>query len=95
VLINYESSVGAFLLVALLLLYLVIITLCILFIPALVDNHKCTQPCYFPLLYKTATQKVKMDWNYLTRSSRLGASPVVVPVVLWSLPLFCFIRESS
>jgi competence protein ComGC len=37
VLINYESIVGAFLLVALLLLYLVIITLCILFIPALAE----------------------------------------------------------
>jgi competence protein ComGC len=37
VLINYELSVAAFLLVALLLLYLVIITLCILFIPALAE----------------------------------------------------------
>jgi competence protein ComGC len=37
VLINFESSVGAFLLVALLLLYLVIITLCILFIPTLAE----------------------------------------------------------
>jgi competence protein ComGC len=37
VLINYELSVAAFLLVALLLLYFVIITLCILFIPALAE----------------------------------------------------------
>jgi competence protein ComGC len=35
--INYESSVGVFLLVALLLLHLVIITLFILFIPALAE----------------------------------------------------------
>jgi hypothetical protein len=33
--------------------YLVII-LCIiiLFLHLLSTNHKCTQPCYFPLLYK-------------------------------------------
>jgi hypothetical protein len=51
-------------------------------------NHKCTQPWYFPLLYKTAAQKVKMDWNSLMRSSTLCAAPVAVPVELWSLPLF-------
>jgi hypothetical protein len=33
---------------------------------------------------------VKMDWNSLTRSSRLCVAPVVVPVVSWSLLLFCF-----
>jgi hypothetical protein len=29
-----------------------------------------------------------MDMNSLMRSSRLRVAPVVVPVVLWSLPLF-------
>jgi hypothetical protein len=57
----------------------------ILFLHLLSINHKCTQPCYFP----PATQKERMDWYSLTRSSRLCVTPVVVPVVLWSLPLFC------
>jgi hypothetical protein len=39
------------------------------------------------LLLKPAAQKERMDWNSLTRSSRLRVAPVVVPVVLWSLPL--------
>jgi hypothetical protein len=30
-----------------------------------------------------------------TRSSRPCVAPVVVPMVLWSVPLFCFLRESS
>jgi hypothetical protein len=29
-----------------------------------------------------------MDWNSLTRSSRLRVALIVVPVVLWILPLF-------
>jgi hypothetical protein len=60
----------------------------ILLLHLLSTNHKCTQPCYFPLLLKPAAQKEKMDWNSLTRSSRLRVAPVVIPVVLWSLPLF-------
>jgi hypothetical protein len=52
-------------------------------------NHKCTQPCYFSLLLKPAAQKEMMDWNSSTKSSRLCVAPVAVPVVLWSLPLFC------
>ncbi len=66
----------------------------ILFLHLLSTNHKCTQPCYFPLLYKHAAQKVKMDWNSLTSSSRLCAASVAIPVELWSLPLFHFARES-
>jgi hypothetical protein len=46
-------------------------------------NHKCTQPCYFPLLYKPATQNVKMDCNSSMRSSRLRGAPVDVPMVLF------------
>jgi hypothetical protein len=60
----------------------------ILLLHLLSTNHKCTQPYYFPLLLKPAAQKERMDWNSLTRSSRLRVAPVVVPVVLWSLPLF-------
>jgi hypothetical protein len=51
-------------------------------------NHKCTQPCYFSLLLKPAAQKERMGWNSSMRSSRLRVAPVVIPVVLWSLPLF-------
>jgi hypothetical protein len=56
-------------------------------------NHKCTQPCYFPLLLKPAAQKEKMDWNYSTRSSWLRVAPVAISVVLWSLPLFHFVES--
>jgi hypothetical protein len=44
----------------------------------------------FPLLLKPAAQKRKMDWNSSTRNSRLRVTPVVVPVDIWSLPLFRF-----
>jgi hypothetical protein len=59
-----------------------------LFLHLLSTNHKCTQPCYFPLLLKLAAQKERMDSNSSTRSSRLRVAPVVIPVVLWSLLLF-------
>jgi hypothetical protein len=61
----------------------------ILFLHLLSINHKCTQPCYFPLLLKPTAQKERMDWNSSTRGSRLLVAPVVIPVVLWSLLLFC------
>jgi hypothetical protein len=61
----------------------------ILFLHLLSTNHKCTQPCYFSLLLKLAAQKERMDWNFLMRSSRLRVAPVIIPVVLWSLSLFC------
>jgi hypothetical protein len=60
----------------------------ILFLHMLSTNHKCTQPCYFPMLLKPAAQKEMMDWNSSTRSSRLRVAPVVIPVVFRSLPLF-------
>jgi hypothetical protein len=53
----------------------------------------CTQPCYFPQLLKPAAEKEKMDWNSLIRSSRLRVALVAVLVLLWSLPLFCFIES--
>jgi hypothetical protein len=62
VLIIGESSIGAisayyFILVLFLLLSYIII----LFMHLLSTNHKCTQPCYFPVLLKPAAQKEKMD----------------------------------
>jgi hypothetical protein len=39
---------------------------------------------------KPAAQKEKMDKNASMKSSRLRVAPVVVHVVLWSLPLFRF-----
>jgi hypothetical protein len=54
----------------------------IYFLHLLSTNHKCTQPCYFPLLLKPAAQKEKLDWNSSTRSSRLCVVPIAVPVVL-------------
>jgi hypothetical protein len=45
-------------------------------------NHKCTQPCYVPLLYKLAAQKEKMEWNSLMSSSRLC---VALIAILWCL----------
>jgi hypothetical protein len=60
----------------------------ILFLYLLSTNHKCTQPCYFPLLLKPAAQKERIDWNSSMRSSTLCVAPVVIPVVLWSLPQF-------
>jgi hypothetical protein len=60
VLIIRESSISAisayhFITVLSLLLPCIII----LFLHLLSTNHKCTQPCYFPLLYKLAVQKLK------------------------------------
>jgi hypothetical protein len=72
-------------------LFLLVVTLHIIyFLHLLSTNHKCTQPCYFFLLLKPAAQKEKMGWNSLMRSSRLHVTLVAIPVVLWSLLLFCF-----
>jgi hypothetical protein len=65
----------------------------IYFLHMLSTNHKCTKPCYFPLLLKPAAQKEKMDWNFLTTSSRLRVAPIAVLVMLWSFPLLCFIES--
>jgi hypothetical protein len=86
VLIIGESCIGAFLLM-LLFSFILVVTLHYHIMHLLSTNHKCTQPCYFPLLLKPTAQKERMDWNSSTRCSRLRVAPVVVPVVLWSLPL--------
>jgi hypothetical protein len=52
----------------------------------------CTQPCYFPMLLKPAAQMEKTDWNSSTKSPRLRVALVVVPMELWSLSLFNFLR---
>jgi hypothetical protein len=52
-------------------LILVIITFHIIFFLHLLStNHKCTQPCYFPLLFKPAAQKLKKIWSTSIWSSR-------------------------
>jgi hypothetical protein len=94
VLIILVSSIGAisvyhFITVLSLLLPYIII----LFLHLLNTNHKCTQPCYFPLLLKPAAQKEKMEWNSSMRSSRLHVAPVAIPVELWSLLLFYFVES--
>jgi hypothetical protein len=67
-------------------LFLLAITLHIIyFLHLLSTNHKCTQPCYFPLLLKPAAQKEKMDWNSLMRRSRLR---VALVAVLWCYGVF-------
>jgi TRAP-type uncharacterized transport system fused permease subunit len=68
VLITCETSIGAFLLLALLHIDLVTITY-ISFIPALVEYQPSV---YSALVFSPATRKMKMDWNSLTRSSRLA-----------------------
>jgi hypothetical protein len=50
-----------------------------------VTNHKCTQPCYFPLLYKLAAQKLKKIWDSSMRSSRQTITPSWLHVELRSL----------
>jgi hypothetical protein len=57
----------------------------ILFLHFLSTNHKCTQPCYFPLLWKPATQKLKKNWSTLIRCSRWAIATDRLPVVLWHL----------
>jgi hypothetical protein len=94
VLIIGESSISAifayhFITVLSLLLPCIII----LFMHLLSTNHKCTQPCYFPLLLKPAAQKEKMDWNSSMGSSRLRVAPVAITMELWSIPLFRFIEN--
>jgi hypothetical protein len=34
-----------------------------------------------------------MDWNLLTKISRLRVAPIAIPMVLWSLLLFHFIES--
>jgi hypothetical protein len=93
VLIIVESSIGAISAYHLIsVLSLLLPCIIILFLHLLRTNHKCTQPCYFSLLLKPAAQE-KMEWNSLTRSSRLRVALVAIPMDLWSLQLFCFVER--
>jgi hypothetical protein len=85
VLIIWESSIGAFLIIALYLIYLAITLAYHYFLHLLSTNHKCTQPCYFPLLYKPAAQKLKKIWSIMIWSSRWVIAPDRLPVQLWCL----------
>jgi hypothetical protein len=92
-LIICESSICAFLLSGLLQLYVVIIP-CIsfIFLHLLSTNHKCTQPCYFPLLLKPTAQKLKKIWSTLMRSSRRANTPGRLPMELWHLSAVMLLR---
>jgi hypothetical protein len=50
------------------------------FLHLLSTNHKCTQPCYFPLLYKPAAQKLKKILDSLMRSSSRAITPGRLPM---------------
>jgi hypothetical protein len=81
VLIIGESSIGAISTYHFIsVLSLLLPCIIILFLHLLSTNHKCTQ-------------KEKMRWNSSTRSSRLHVAPIVIPVELQSLPLFCFVKS--
>jgi hypothetical protein len=64
----------------------------ILFLHLLSTNHKCAQPCYFPLLYKPAAQKLKKIWSTLILCSRRAITPGRLPVELWCLSAAMFLR---
>jgi hypothetical protein len=90
---NHESSIRAILLRALYFIYLVI-SLAKHIIPAFAEYISVLNLAIYPLLLKPAAQREKIDLNSSIRSSRLCATLVVVPMVLWSLPRFCFTRGS-
>jgi hypothetical protein len=89
-----ESCTGAFLLILLLQFYpCYYLALSFYCCTCWVPTISVLNLAIFPLLLKPAAQKKRMDWNSLTRSSRLRVAPVVVPVVLWSLPLFSSVES--
>jgi hypothetical protein len=62
VLIIRELSIGAiFAYQFIIVLSLLLPCIIILFLHLLSANHKCSRPCYFPLLLEPAAQKDKMD----------------------------------
>jgi hypothetical protein len=84
--ITCESSIGVFS------AFNLIIALPLILYPSYHDflhllstNHKCTQPCYFLLLYKPAAQKLKEILDSLMRSSRRVITPGRLHVELWCL----------
>jgi hypothetical protein len=90
VLIIGESCIGAFLLILLLHFYpCYYLALSFYSCTCWVPTISVLNIAIFPLLLKPAARKKRMDWNSSTRSSRLRVAPVIIPVVLCSLPLFC------
>jgi hypothetical protein len=90
VLIIGEPCIGAFLLILLLQLYpCYYLVLSFYSCTCGVPTISVLNLAIFSLLLKPTAQKERIDWNSSTRSSRLCVTPVVIPVVLWSLPLFC------
>jgi hypothetical protein len=86
-----ESCIGAFLLILLLQFYpCCYLTLSFYSRTCWVPTISVLNLAIFPLLLKPSAQKERIDCNSSTRSSRLRVAPVVVPMVLWSLPLFRF-----
>jgi hypothetical protein len=55
-------------------------------------NHKCTHSCYFPCYSKPAAHKMKMVWNYSTRSSRLALPKLHIPVDYGAFHYFASVR---
>jgi hypothetical protein len=55
-------------------------------------NHKCIQPCYFPLLLKPTAQKRKMVWNSSMSSSRLVLPQLHIPVNYGAFHCSSFMR---
>jgi hypothetical protein len=90
VLIIGQSCIGAFLLILLLQFYpCYYLALSFYSYTCWVPTISVLNLAIFPLLLKHVAQKKRMDWNSSMRSSWLRVAPVVIPVVLWSLPLFC------
>jgi hypothetical protein len=54
-------------------------------------NHKCTQPCYFPMLLKRAAQKLKKIWDSSMSSMRAITPPIACGVMV---PFRCYFIES-
>jgi hypothetical protein len=94
VLIIGESCIGVFLLSLLLQFYpCCYLALSFYSCTCWVPTISVLNRAIFPLLLKPAAKKSRMDWNSSTGSSRLRVTTVVVPVVLWSLPVFCSIEN--
>jgi hypothetical protein len=53
------------------------------FLHMLSTNHKCTQPCYFPMLLNLAAHKLKEILDSSMRSSRWVITPGRFPMELW------------
>jgi hypothetical protein len=71
---------------------LILYLACHYFLHLMSTNHKCTQPCYFLLLYKPAAQKLMEILDSLIRSSRQAITPSRLPVELWCLSAAMLLR---